>query len=167
MCFIHKFTQLLARTKSRINLYKVLNAISMIGLQVFTLFPNGSYPKGRSAHVFKILQFAFDAGNRSTLEPFTAFHPFDFIVAFMYQRIIFIKHRTVKFMTITEAVRQKEIKNMISPCQRTWMYRSTWLKICIKKFGWCSYFNGCHSISLSSSSISGSSEFIVPLAIIN
>jgi hypothetical protein len=137
---VHQVAKILSASESRVNIEEILNAISMISLQVVPLVPHWASPQGRRAQFLEVVQLGRDAADGSALKTFSTLHP-PALVRRVQLRIGSIKERAVLLFSIAEAVWKQKVQNLVSPRNGTRVNSSARLQICLGEFGGSQSFN--------------------------
>src|SRR5262245_7728936 len=140
---IDQIPQILARAKAWIDVEEVLNAISMVGLQVRPLAPDGTDPQGGDAELPQVVQLALDPFERPALKLLTGSHPGAFVCSPELLRVGVVEQGPLILAAIAEAVGQEKVQHLITPVGRTEVHVSARLQVRAGEFCGSRWFNDC------------------------
>jgi hypothetical protein len=115
---IDQIAEILPGAKSRIDIEKILNSVSMIGFEIASLFPRRIEPKSCDTQTLQIIKFRDDPLDVSADETIAGGHPSALVISFELLRVIAIELGALTFPTVAESIGQKLIKNLVLPALR-------------------------------------------------
>jgi hypothetical protein len=120
----HKIDEVLPCPEPRVDVEEVLDPVTVVGIQVRPLSEDGTDPERSDAELLEVVQASSDAAERAPLPPFAGLGPLlpapavPIRSAPQVADLLPGQHRPAGLTTVTEAIREQEVQDLVPPVHR-------------------------------------------------